>query len=900
MTQQNEKNRVVCVLMVVALLACPMRAVAQEVDGSTPSLPPDADVRAVVDISGSMKETDPNNLRQPAVRMLARMLPEGSRGGVWTFGKYVNMLVPSGQVTPEWREQAIARSEQINSVALRTNIGEALEVASDDFYGDRRFENTHFILLTDGKVDIADDPDANASERERILKDVVARIRERGADIHTIALSQNSDRALMEQLAVRTGGSFTVAEDSEALNRLFAETLNTTAPQTEVPIEGNEFQVDDGVSEFTALIFHDTSSGLKMRRPDGMVLDQAVASDQVNWAVEGPYDLITIQDPMPGRWQIEGDLSEDSRVTVVSDLKMAVSDLPAFFYKGQDVVVETAFYEEGQPITDPDFLSVIDLSLRLTTEDGRSGEKNLSGETPPRNGVYTDTLSTLSQPGTYTLTLLADGKTFSRKAERKITLRPPVSIEMAGKGSGDQTRYRLSVSPEHPDLDTAATEVQVAVKALESEKPAVRTIAYDKATGSWSTAIESGQSDGDYQVAVRVVGETAGGSTIDYTSAPLVASFPRTDDNGAGYATPKPAKDDKQAPLPGDLSEKAIDPPVPDDEPESSPEKAESEPAPASDPSTDNASDPVESAATEADASESPEPSDEPENETSTPSEDDPLMPFWGWVAAGVAGALIVVGGAVMVARRRKHSDEDGSTNDEEPPVISDTPETEEDESLSEEPDPEPEPEPEPEQPPEADEPEPASEATEPEAGAGETPADEPDSGTDGVPEEASEEEASAEEPPTVSEEVEDSGEFDDSTDAPAADEPAEQAGVAESDEPEPPVASETVGESEQPAADPERQADAPTAEADVTAGDVDELDRMLRDNEEDDTLLDTDEEGNVEEFGLEDFDLSDIDDLPDLDDDESKSASDETQPGQSKTWDESNDGEEPPPSRNN
>ena len=45
------------------------------------------DVRLVIDVSGSMKQNDPNNLRQPAVELLVQLLPEGSKAGVWTFGK---------------------------------------------------------------------------------------------------------------------------------------------------------------------------------------------------------------------------------------------------------------------------------------------------------------------------------------------------------------------------------------------------------------------------------------------------------------------------------------------------------------------------------------------------------------------------------------------------------------------------------------------------------------------------------------------------------------------------------------------------------------------------------------------------------------------------------------------
>ena len=72
------------------VLSLPAGLNAQESDDV--QLPEQSDVRIIVDISGSMKDTDPDNLRQPAVRLLARLLPEGASAGVWTFGQYVNML----------------------------------------------------------------------------------------------------------------------------------------------------------------------------------------------------------------------------------------------------------------------------------------------------------------------------------------------------------------------------------------------------------------------------------------------------------------------------------------------------------------------------------------------------------------------------------------------------------------------------------------------------------------------------------------------------------------------------------------------------------------------------------------------------------------------------------------
>src|SRR5690554_1275320 len=99
------------ILMLVLVSFLPAQASAQD---SGLTLPEQADVRIIVDISGSMKETDPENLRRPAVRLLARMLPAGSEAGVWTFGQYVNMLVPHATVDDAWRNTVI-RSEEHTS-----------------------------------------------------------------------------------------------------------------------------------------------------------------------------------------------------------------------------------------------------------------------------------------------------------------------------------------------------------------------------------------------------------------------------------------------------------------------------------------------------------------------------------------------------------------------------------------------------------------------------------------------------------------------------------------------------------------------------------------------------------------------------------------------------------------
>lgn len=414
-----------------------------------------SDVRIIVDISGSMKGNDPDNLRQPAVRLLAEMLPEGSMAGLWTFGQYVNMLVPHRQVTEEWRSVARDKSAQINSVALRTNLGKAIEVAGDGYYTGGVLENTHFILLTDGKVDVSQDTGKNQQEERRILETLVPELAEQGATFHPIALSAEADSEFLKQLALQSGGRFQVAVTAEALSRAFLEALNAAVPQEQIPIEGDGFTVDDGVSEFTALVFwgeqetRDTRE-LTLERPDGSSVALASLPENVRWNREAGYDLMTITEPMPGRWRIEGELGEGSRVTVVSDLRMAVSPVPARFSEEMPIDLKIAFYEEGEKITDPDFLQVLDIKVSVISEDGRSGTKDLSAKTP-LDGMFTDTIGRLPEDGVYQIEVVADGQTFGRK----FSTTTEFTAVASGQPAGDLEEAEVAVSEE---ADSAAEQ----------------------------------------------------------------------------------------------------------------------------------------------------------------------------------------------------------------------------------------------------------------------------------------------------------------------------------------------------------------------------------------------------------------------------------------------------------
>ena len=205
---------------------------------------PRYDFRIVIDVSGSMKQSDPQNLRVPALKLMNGLIPTGSRAGVWTFGRYVDMSVKWGVVNDAWRKQADLGADKIHSNALLTNIESALARASVGWNKPDAKTSRILLLLTDGKVDVSKDTAKNEQSRARVLAKSLAALKQAGAQVHTIALSQGTDEVLLKQLALETGGSFAVAQSASELQKVFFKMFERASEPDLVELNGREFPID--------------------------------------------------------------------------------------------------------------------------------------------------------------------------------------------------------------------------------------------------------------------------------------------------------------------------------------------------------------------------------------------------------------------------------------------------------------------------------------------------------------------------------------------------------------------------------------------------------------------------------------------------------------------------------
>lgn len=453
--------RQLCLALISAALLFSRLLWAEEIAKPLP-----ADVRVVIDISGSMKKTDPQNLRKPAVDLIVRLLPDNSKAGIWTFGQSVNMLVPHRIVDQGWRTEGSQKANTINSIAMFTNIGGALEKAAEDYASPLNDYRRNIILLTDGVVDISKEAVVNLNERKRVLTEILPRLKASDYRIHTIALSSDSDQELMKKLSIATDGISEVADTADELMSTFLRIFDQAVPAERVPLDENGFLVDSSIQEFTALIFRRAEvPATIITSPDGQEFSGTDPKHNVNWYRTDKYDLITVQHPQAGQWKVKTDMAPGSRVTVVSNLQLTVQPMKSNIKSGQSLDLAYSFQENGNTIINKDFLGVLTGEVLVSGEDNPEVKSTVLIMGTPADGIFHQQLQGFDRQGEFDVKVLIDGKTFKREFIHHLNISDSAfKLEKTLDESSGKKVYSYKLIADLEVVDVGATTVKAIIK----------------------------------------------------------------------------------------------------------------------------------------------------------------------------------------------------------------------------------------------------------------------------------------------------------------------------------------------------------------------------------------------------------------------------------------------------
>ncbi len=430
------------------------------------------DVRVLIDISGSMKQNDPRNLRRPALRLLVGLLPRDTRAGVWTFARSVKARIPLGRVDRRWKQKALAAASRIGSPGQRTDIAAALRRATRDWKSASQNQTRHVVLLTDGMVDISRDEKRNEASRLFILDELLPRLSELGVQIHTIALSKHADHELLETLSRESGGWYEEVEDASRLQRVFLRMFEKVSKPDTVPLKDNRFVIDRSIQEATLLLFCKDCEQTRLVTPGGGSFDREHKPDNVAWSRDEGYELITITHPRAGKWKIRAAVDPDNRVMVVTNLKMRTTDLPNVLVAGEQLPFTAEFLNNGTRITRKAFLDVIEADVTSAPfgTQGRAVPLMDDGgglDEKAADGLFSVVLTAVDEPGLLEVAASARASTFRRERRQTVSVTPPaeVSVDQSAQPAD------VSVALQEALIDLGSVDVEAWLDDGEVKKP---------------------------------------------------------------------------------------------------------------------------------------------------------------------------------------------------------------------------------------------------------------------------------------------------------------------------------------------------------------------------------------------------------------------------------------------
>ena len=218
---------------------------------------------------------------------------------------------------------------------------------------------------------------------------------------------------------------------------LIVYTLNSFAKDNYKPLLENRFRLDETIKEVSFIIYRKPNSNSAILiRPDGLKYTKKSKLKEIKWHSDQNIDLVTITKPIPGPWQILGNLVPRNSIKVLSNLQVKLIDFSAPYFVGQRIKFGAKLLLDGKKVTNTNFLKDLRIDVyakekginksRLLEQDYKHvGKLEDNGEFLDEyagDGVFTANLDVMIPSGKYQFLLKLHNKTFTRRLSKTIDL----------------------------------------------------------------------------------------------------------------------------------------------------------------------------------------------------------------------------------------------------------------------------------------------------------------------------------------------------------------------------------------------------------------------------------------------------------------------------------------------
>nr|WP_223296263.1 TIGR03503 family protein [Shewanella halifaxensis] len=296
----------------------------------------------------------------------------------------------------------------------------------------------------------------------------------------------------------------------------------------------NRFRLDHMVESVTLLIHREYGSApVVIVRPDGSKwYVNRHPEDKVTWMEGLTGDMITINQPMPGPWQLIGQVVEGSVIDKVSKLSIDVDPIPQPLFQGERLKLTARLLGDEQKVRLPGLDFMMNWTARFVSDSNSADENYAAGtlivgayrdngealDERPDDGIFTSDLN-LEQPwGGYTLQVRANNAVLEREYTEPFRLSPrPIEVELLTPDNPESGIWTLDIKLNDELLKLEQTHLEAEINGPTGKMIPVTIADFKEASNRF--VLPKVMDFGSYHLKLSAVSTTVNGREI-YLSLP--------------------------------------------------------------------------------------------------------------------------------------------------------------------------------------------------------------------------------------------------------------------------------------------------------------------------------------------------------------------------------------------
>ncbi|WP_076500642.1 TIGR03503 family protein [Shewanella morhuae] len=235
----------------------------------------------------------------------------------------------------------------------------------------------------------------------------------------------------------------------------------------------NRFRIDHMVDNMTLFVERDYDSGpVIVVLPDGSKMYSDRHPKTVKWAAGITGDIIYIESPMPGPWQLIGKVVPTSTIKKVSKLEIEVQPLPQPLFQGEQIKLVAQLMGDAQRMRLPGLDYLVEWNAHFVSRH-KAGDENFAAgdiivgsykdngedyDERPDDGIFTSNIDIRQPWGDYRFVVQARNNVFDRQVSSLFRLSPrPINVEVITPEDSSMAEWKVMLHVDNSALQLAET-----------------------------------------------------------------------------------------------------------------------------------------------------------------------------------------------------------------------------------------------------------------------------------------------------------------------------------------------------------------------------------------------------------------------------------------------------------